>query len=695
MVGAQRGLSILAAVAALAVTQAPVGTNGSGVAVSRADPRSVYEPSQKEYYLAQEMVDVLRPGLKMTINGVTNIAPGQKPVVDFTITDDFGNPLDRTGATTPGVVTARFTVAVWDGLYYTNLIVASGNPSRDTNGTWQSVSDGRYKYTFAAALPTFDPTMPATLFGGARRMLTDLLGKDYFVNTFKDLVPATGAAATTWGATTTAMCNQCHDPLAGHGGNYTEAKTCAICHNPNNMVGQIPGSGGEPPEDRGKYNGQVFWHKLHAGLDPEIVAVTYPQPIRPGGATFNGQRCATCHDPKAPMGWTWFTYPTRAACGACHADVDFATGANHSPQNLAMANDDACADCHAPVGDVEYDASVINSHILPSESAQLQGLNVAILSATNTGAGQKPTVTFKITDNKGNFIKPNATGLTISLLLGGNTKDYTSSNAGAQPISQSATGAAYDPATGIATYTFTTAIPADATGTWTISAQSRRTVNLVKGVGGTIAYTEGAVNPIYDVSVDGSDVVARRVVVDLAKCNACHYRLATTFSHGGQRIAIQFCVICHNPNANDGGRRPADGSANPPESISFQRMIHRIHTGEELTQDYTVYGFTGPSNFNEVTYPGDRRDCVRCHTSMATTNLPPPEGTLNVVTLRDYFSPRGPGTAACTGCHDNQDVAAHAYLNTTTFPDSTQPTEACGTCHGPNSDWSPAKVHAR
>jgi OmcA/MtrC family decaheme c-type cytochrome len=218
-------------------------------------------------------------------------------------------------------------------------------------------------------------------------------------------------------------------------------------------------------------------------------------------------------------------------------------------------------------------------------------------------------------------------------------------------------------------------------------------VNLTKAVGGTISYMEGGPNPIFDVSVDGSEVVARRVVVDLAKCNACHYNLSNLFSHGGQRNSIQFCVQCHNPNGDDSARRPA--SANPPESISFQRLIHRIHTGEELTQDFTVYGFGGnASNFNEVTYPGDRRDCVKCHTSMSTTDLPPP-GVLNVVTQRDYFSPQGPGTAACTGCHDNQDVAAHAYLNTTTFGDTQQPTEACGTCHGPNSEWSPTRAHAR
>ena len=50
--------------------------------------------------------------------------------------------------------------------------------------------------------------------------------------------------------------------------------------------------------------------------------------------------------------------------------------------------------------------------------------------------------------------------------------------------------------------------------------------------------------------------------------------------------------MCHNPNASESARRPADGS--PSESIDFKRMIHRIHTGEELTQDFTIYGFFTP-----------------------------------------------------------------------------------------------------
>ena len=126
-------------------------------------------------------------------------------------------------------------------------------------------------------------------------------------------------------------------------------------------------------------------------------------------------------------------------------------------------------------------------------------------------------------------------------------------------------------------------------------------------------------------------------------------------------------------------------------------MIHRIHTGEELAQDYTVYGFGGAiSTFNDVTYPGDRRNCLACHTTQAVVELPLPITNQPVITDRDFFSPMGSATAACTGCHDSRDVVSHAFINTSFFPKNpTAPAEACGTCHGTGADLDVAKVHAR
>ena len=96
--------------------------------------------------------------------------------------------------------------------------------------------------------------------------------------------------------------------------------------------------------------------------------------------------------------------------------------------------------------------------------------------------------------------------------------------------------------------------------------------------------------------------------------------------------------MCHNAGKGDGARRPAN--TGPEESISFQRMIHRIHTGEDLTQDFTIYGNGNrANNFNEIRFPGDRRNCATCHVSNSFL-LPLPAVKDSVTTLRDYFSPQ-------------------------------------------------------
>ena len=232
---------------------------------------------------------------------------------------------------------------------------------------------------------------------------------------------------------------------------------------------------------------------------------------------------------------------------------------------------------------------------MPHRATQLKGLNAQILSVMNVAPGQKPTVTFQLTENDGTILAPAPFTSNLNLLMGGSTADYA-----INPFRERADAASFDGTN--ATYTFTHAIPADAKGTWTFSIEARRTVTLDPHPADATTFTEAAFNPIFDASVDGSAVAARRVVVDIANCNTCHDQLAL---HGGQRQNTQECVMCHNPNASDVARRPADQG--PPESIDFKRLIHRIHSGENLSQDYTVYGFGTPpsvNNFNGVLLPG-------------------------------------------------------------------------------------------
>ena len=72
--------------------------------------QSVYTATSKEYYLTQDQFDFARPGYHIKINSVT-IGADRKPVVDVTITDDLGAPLDRNGIQTPGAASASFVLA--------------------------------------------------------------------------------------------------------------------------------------------------------------------------------------------------------------------------------------------------------------------------------------------------------------------------------------------------------------------------------------------------------------------------------------------------------------------------------------------------------------------------------------------------------------------------------------------------------
>jgi OmcA/MtrC family decaheme c-type cytochrome len=363
--------------------------------------------------------------------------------------------------------------------------------------------------------------------------------------------------------------------------------------------------------------------------------------------------------------------------------VNFATGVNHlgGPQ----FDDNQCANCHQPQGETDFDASVIGAHVNPNQSSLLPGIQGTILSVTNTSPGQKPVVAFQVKDKTGATIPLSAfsqKNYRLALVLAGPASDYVGINAHGY-ISEDASktsvlqGDTY-------TYTFNTAIPAGATGTYTIGMEGRRYDTVLAGTTKAQTIEYGMKNVVFNFSVDGSAVKPRRAVVSLAKCDGCHWNLQL---HGENRNQIEQCVLCHNPIESDAVMRPADGSANPPESIDFALMIHRIHSGPSQTRDFTIYGFGGSkNNFNDVLYPGDLTNCEQCH--LPGTYVMPIGATAMINDTRGFISPVHPTTGACLGCHATVDAASHALSNTSTLG------ESCSVCHGPNGDYSVAKVHA-
>jgi OmcA/MtrC family decaheme c-type cytochrome len=167
-------------------------------------------------------------------------------------------------------------------------------------------------------------------------------------------------------------------------------------------------------------------------------------------------------------------------------------------------------------------------------------------------------------------------------------------------------------------------------------------------------------------------VSARREIIDIDKCNACHDLGGAGLSfHGANRTGeMQVCVLCHNPNATDIRQRPADPGdttdGKREEAIDMKRMIHQIHMGGDLEEPVVIYGFGGNEHdYAGVNFIGNNMNCLTCHrtgtysTDDAWRTLPStvdsgadptdPEDDLNI----------SPVTAVCSSCHDTDRAKDH------------------------------------
>ncbi|MBI3950092.1 MAG: OmcA/MtrC family decaheme c-type cytochrome [Acidobacteria bacterium] len=645
----------------------------------------------------QAALQPTRPGLNVEITDVT-IPADRKPVVTLRITDNAKLPLDRTGVMTIGPVSLSFVIARIEpgATQYTSYITRTATgavsgtvqqPTTDSGGTYAELGDGRYTYTFANALPeSYNPNVTHTIGTYASRNMTEYDGRSYVANALFNFVPAGGPVTTVRDVVRTEACNQCHNVLGLHGGRRRETALCVLCHQPQNV----------DPDTGNPVDFKVMIHKIHMGANlPSVKAGTPYQIIGVNGRVFdfstvafppslgasinNLRNCARCHT--GSQGDNWKTQPSRAACGSCHDDVNFQTGENHAG-GLPQADDRLCSLCHGSSGK-EFDISVPGAHAVPAKSEQLLGIRFEIADVTNTAPGQNPTVTFNIKDKNGNAIAPSSLDF-LRLTIAGPTTDY------AQvwqelDVNKAATG---PDSNGNYSYTFTKGLPSDASGTYAIGIEGYKNVEVQK-LSSKETVRDAGVNVVKYAAVTDSAPAARRKVVDLNNCNRCHDQLAM---HGTIRRNTEYCIMCHNPNNTDAARRPPDKM--PAETIHYKVLIHKIHRGEELENEYTVYGFGGRAfNFNEIRFPGDLRDCSKCHLP-GTNLLPMPSSLLPTLDprgpTRGLADPTMPIAAACTACHDSLKAADHAATMTAGVT-----REACAACHDENTTFAVSKMHAK
>ena len=592
------------------------------------------------------------------------------------------------------------------------LTEVKGRPAADPRATtpafpathpaFNDLGNGNFTYIFSTVLPeNYDKNATHRVAGQFTRAT-----RTFASNPILDFIPAGGTVRLTRQVVATQSCNQCHDPLALHGGSRVETAFCVTCHTSQNS----------DPETGNTAELKVMVHKIHrSGRLPSVVAggdykivgfnqtvfdwkVIWPQF---GGSGIGDVRtCTTCHGAPpagmkaedyakiAPDADNWKNKPSAAACGACHDNINFTTGKStiagkRDHPGGAQANDNTCAACHVADSGKEFDASVVGAHTILDNSKQLKGINVEIVRVTSTGPGQFPQVVFSAKDNAGKIIQRSDI-TSIAFNVNGPTTDYL----GPATTEAAVLANILITADGNYAYNLTRAIPAAAKGTYAVGMEARRLEYYTGNEGVSANVSSASYNPVAYIPVTDTVAVPRRQIVATENCNVCHKKIA--FHGGGRLNTAGYCELCHNPATVDVPQLVPPRFGGPftvlPESINFKLMIHRIHTGEELTRDFTIYRTRGVFNFNEIGFPGDRTNCAKCHVGTSYT-LPLPATNANTLAPRELYSPLGPAASACLGCHDSTTASAHASIMTSTAG------ETCAVCHGRGKEFAVETVH--
>ena len=200
------------------------------------------------------------------------------------------------------------------------------------------------------------------------------------------------------------------------------------------------------------------------------------------------------------------------------------------------------------------------------------------------------------------------------------------------------------------------------------------------------------VNPYFDITFDAAgravqvtDPNKTRMMADVKMCNGCHDRLAL---HGGGRVDVQYCVLCHNTGTTD---------ANSGNVLAMSTMTHKIHSGRLLYsqlaaggEQYVIWGFNNiEHDYSEVGFPQDLRNCRVCHTSADPAT---PQG--------DNWMSKA-GKEACLTCHANKagstwDSTHVVYAQTLVKPGAAakdMTNAQCAECHRAGSGLGPDRVH--
>lgn len=771
LLGALTVTALLAACSGSTGAQGPAGATGS---TGPAGP-----PGPTGTVTALNVSTATSMTATITSVTVPAVSPAQ-PVVKFILVNQIGQPLSGLKATNLGFVVAKLVPpgtqlkavppqtaapapqvsAQWQSYIYLTanpapasanqppLVVVGTTPQPQATvesgsaGTFVDNGDGTYQYTFSKDISkdsavTYDPTLTHRVGFEIRSVTNTATGAAVNANspvyTFQ---PSTGATTniTTLDIVEDTTCTNCHQTLAFHGGARTEVKYCVTCHNPSSV----------DPSSGNSLDFKVMFHKIHRGADLPSVAAgghyyifgfrnsisDYTADVFP---TQDTRTCYTCHnesDTATPQTVNWKINPSIEACGSCHDDVNFTTGANHSAANLGNLTDTDCVTCHGPTSTIATGSGppATGLLLLPNTLLRVDTVHAIpvrqyskqfafSITNVNLSAPATPQVTFSVTDptvtghtwnvlTDAPFTGANCPTADIGLNFGWTTADYTNtgvSNKEAQPTRYSILCGKNlaGPPVANADGSFTVTLPALPSGAAIPAGYTGLSPGSSAGVlmDGFPAHDFGDGNGPTELAVPsavgfgvvgGGTPASRRDVVSVAKCDTCHDQINF---HGNHRVdSAQACALCHNPEATDLAARLAITptpvtAANAPdgkneEPIDLKILVHSAHFASMRISGgspYVVYhrgalnALDNPTPFSTAGSPTASSNCLACHNA-GTYYLPDPTKVIatTVNSQNNQLSPAGkvavtPGAAACSSCHVTQEDMTHMRQNGADF----------------------------
>ena len=579
--------------------------------------------------------------------------------IHFTLQDEDGNGIDITRdayelrvyaselvpglAPVPNTDPANLTGQgdAWNQLFNERGTPAAEDPDDRLPGTLTLVdaTTGEYTYVCASTLAASDNVQRITVrarwretIDGVRYVFANPVNTSY---DFYQADPATELASSGADMVTTAACQTCHGARigdVGHGGGYTQVKTCNHCHNVNYMGTRNGGEGDLAFMIHRIHDAGVF-DELHGGED--FSEVTYPQHIN---------TCAKCHTANAPNADLSQLVPTRANCGSCHDDIDFTeinpASPNHHPGG-AIYNDSECLVCHGP--DKFADASVYHDEatVLAKTPENISEFAVTInMPAPANGefyvAGETPHVRVTLADGSGPvdpavYTTPkDAEGIAGGGLSTANLYVY-GPRANAVPVLT--TNSTTDGGIQQAHPLFV-----GGTDPQVITNSNGFIYRLMDNIGdlepGTYMVRFEGLD--YDTPGTGFDpeyVTASSAVITFQVGTATEeHKLsgdACTNCHGATIMHLEGAHPHHQAFDTDGCLGCHDKSGNYGDYIG--NRVHAVHSA-------SATGDLKHREWTEVTFPQEENNCTICHTDTAT----------------DTPVWRNPNEVACGGCHGTE-----------------------------------------